>query len=94
MQLQRDQNGFFPAAKEEFQAAGYETALKIFQKGTSKGGTTYGAATHEQFVQSGICQMMHDHQICFTEGGRYVYSWKDYKKQTSPGLRILKGLSC
>jgi len=127
MQFERDQNGLFPAAKEEFQAAGYETALKIFRKGTSRGGTTYikpnfvggfnaderslncghsthpsfvigfcdglkgmgntnivvgsnGAATHEQFVQSGICQMMHDHQICFTEGGRYVYSWKDYKK--------------
>jgi uncharacterized protein (DUF362 family) len=125
--LERNEDGKFPAAKEQFQTAGYETALAIFRKGASKGGTTYikpnfvggfsdderslncghsthpsfvvgfcdalkgmgntniivgsnGAAKHEHFVQSGICEMMYDHTICFTEGGRYVYTWKDYTK--------------
>lgn len=127
LQLERDKDGLFPAAKDQFQCAGYETAMKIFRKGSSEGGTTYikpnfvggfnaderslncghsthpsfvvgfcdalkgmgnsnivvgsnGALRHEQFVQSGVCAMMRDHGICFTEGGRYVYTWKDYQK--------------
>ncbi|MCE5250188.1 DUF362 domain-containing protein [bacterium] len=125
--LQREQDGKFPAAKEKFQLAGYDTALRMFRKGTIKGGTTYikpnfvggfndderslncghsthpsfvvgfcdglkglgntniivgsnGAASHEQFVQSGISEMMRDHGVCFTEGGRALYKWGDYKK--------------
>ena len=36
-----------------------------------------GAAQHKHFVESGICEMMHNHKICFTEG-KYN-SWHDYK---------------
>ncbi len=37
-----------------------------------------GAAKHKDFVQSGICEMMHNHKICFTEG-KYD-SWSDYTR--------------
>ncbi|MFC1693520.1 DUF362 domain-containing protein [Candidatus Latescibacterota bacterium] len=121
----KDNDGKFPTEKEKFRRAGYETAHKMFIKGTSKGGTTCikpnfvggfnaderslnngvsthpsfvagfcdalkelgntnivvganGAATHENFVQSGICEMLHESGICFTEG-KYP-SWKDYIK--------------
>ncbi len=127
LDLNKDEDRRFPSAREQFQIAGYETAIKIFRKGTIRGGTTYikpnfvgafssdersvnsghsthpsfvagfcdglkglgntnivvgsnGAATHEQFVQSGVCEMMHDHGVCLVEGGHYVYKWGDYKK--------------
>jgi uncharacterized protein (DUF362 family) len=35
-----------------------------------------GAAKHEDFVNSGIAGMMHEHQVCFTEG-KYE-KWEDY----------------
>ncbi|MFC1538544.1 DUF362 domain-containing protein [Candidatus Latescibacterota bacterium] len=37
-----------------------------------------GAATHDNFVESGICDMLDSHGVCFTEG-KYE-SWSDYKK--------------
>ncbi len=122
---QKDAYGKFPPEKEQFQREGYETALRIFSKGSAKGGTTYikpnfvggfnadersvnngvsthpsfvagfcdalkelgntnivvgvnGGAKHSNFVESGICEMLDSHGVCFTEG-KYN-SWKDYKK--------------
>ncbi len=37
-----------------------------------------GGATHEHFVDAGVCDMMREHEICFLEG-RYK-SFHDYKK--------------
>ena len=37
---QKDGDGKFPPEKERFARAGYDTALKMFSKGTEKGGTT------------------------------------------------------
>lgn len=121
---QKDSDGKFPPEKEQFEVAGYDTALKIFRKGSEKGGTTYikpnfvggfnadsrsvnngvsthpwfvagfcdalkgmgntnivvganGAAKHDNFVEAGICELLHDRGVCFTEG-KYE-SWKDYK---------------
>jgi len=121
---QKDNDGKFPPEKEHFARAGYSTALKIFSKGTDKGGTTYikpnfvggfnadsrsvnngisthpwfvagfcdalkgmgntnivvganGAAKHNNFVESGICELMHTRGVCFTEG-KYEH-WKEYK---------------
>jgi uncharacterized protein (DUF362 family) len=37
-----------------------------------------GAATHQNFVESGICKMMDEHRLYFTEG-KYK-SWHDYTK--------------
>ena len=36
-----------------------------------------GAAKHENFVESGVCELLHTRGICFTEG-KYA-QWKDYK---------------
>lgn len=121
---QKDSDGKFPPDKEQFARTGYATALKMFSKGSEKGGTTYikpnfvggfnadsrsvnngvsthpwfvagfcdalkgmgntnivvganGAAKHNNFVESGICDLMHTHGVCFTEG-KYKH-WKDYK---------------
>ena len=121
----KDEDGKFPPDKEQFERAGYDTARKIFRKGSSTGGTTYikpnfvggfnadersvnngisthphyvagfcdslkelgntnivvganGAARHNNFVQSGICELMHGRDVCFTEG-KYA-SWDDYDK--------------
>lgn len=35
-----------------------------------------GAAKHEDFVNAGIAEMMHEHKVCFTEG-KYE-KWEDY----------------
>ncbi len=37
-----------------------------------------GAATHQNFVESGICELLDDHGVCFTEG-KYA-SYADYTK--------------
>jgi len=37
-----------------------------------------GAATHDRFVESGICEMFHLRDVCFTEG-KYK-SWADYDR--------------
>ncbi len=37
-----------------------------------------GAARHEHFVQSGVCELMDDAGVCFTEG-KYA-SWDDYER--------------
>ena len=121
---QKDSEGKFPPEKEQFEVAGYNTALKMFRKGSEKGGTTYikpnfvggftadsrsvnngvsthpwfvagfcdalkgmgntnivvganGAATHENFAEAGICELLNDRGVCFTEG--MYESWKDYK---------------
>lgn len=123
----RDEDGLFPAEREQFEREGYKTAQKLFRKGTGKGGTTYikpnfvggfsaddrsvnngssahpsfvagfidalkemgntniivganGAASHKNFVESGICEMMHNRGVCFYEGGRTIFKFKDYKK--------------
>ncbi|MFC1606882.1 DUF362 domain-containing protein [Candidatus Latescibacterota bacterium] len=120
----KDQDGKFAPEKEQFARAGYSTALRMFSKGSEKGGTTYikpnfvggfnadvrsvnngvsthpsfvagycdalkgmgnnnivvganGAAKHKNFLESGICELFHDRNICFTEG-KYE-SWHDYK---------------
>jgi len=121
----KDDDGKFPPEKEQFRRAGYETAMRMFRRGTEKGGTTYvkpnfvggfnaderslnngvsthpyfvagfcdalremgntnivvganGAAKHRHFVESGVCELMHECGVCFTEG-KYD-SWKDYEK--------------
>lgn len=58
---QKDADGKFPPAKEQFQREGYETALKIFSKGNTKGGTTYikpnfvgGFNADERSVNNGV----------------------------------------
>ncbi|MBN1292149.1 MAG: DUF362 domain-containing protein [Candidatus Latescibacteria bacterium] len=121
---QKDSDGKYPPENEVFARAGYSAAMKIFRKGSEKGGTTYikpnfvggfnadprsvnngvsthpwfvggfcdaligmgntnivvganGAAKHENFVESGICELMHTRGVCFTEG-KYEH-WNDYK---------------
>jgi len=134
---QKNENGRFPAEKEQFALSGYHTARKIFRQGNKKGGTTYikpnfvggfsanersvnngvsthpsfvagfcdalkeigntnivaganGAASHENFVESGICAMMHDRGVCFTEG-KYK-SFRDYKKSEITWVNYPEGV--
>ena len=125
LDLARDEEGKFPAAKELFERAGFDTARRMFRKGTERGGATClkpnfvggfdadprnlnngvsthpwfvagycdalhdmgnsnivvganGAMVHEHFVQSGICELLDEHGVCFTEG-KYE-SYGDYER--------------
>ncbi len=122
---QKQEDGKFPPEYEQFALAGYNTARKMFRKGSETGGSTYikpnfvggfnadersvnngvsthpsfvagfcdalkeigntnivvganGGATHENFVESGVCDILHHRGVCFTEG-KYK-SWSDYNK--------------
>lgn len=57
--------------------AGFCDALKEMGNNNIVVGAN-GAATHDNFVESGICDMMYHHGICFAEG-KYE-SWKNYTK--------------
>ncbi len=57
--------------------AGFSDALKEMENTNIVVGAN-GAAQHEHFVQSGICEMMHERGVCFTEG-KYK-SYDDYIK--------------
>ena len=69
---ERNSNGRFPEEKEQFAREGYSTAMKLFRKGTEKGGTTYikpnfvggfqhslnnGVSTHPWFT-AGFCDAL------------------------------------
>jgi len=134
---QKDQGGKFPPEYEQFGRTGYDTAGKIFRKGTEKGGTTYikpnfvggfnadarsvnsgitthpsfvagfcealkemgnttivvganGGAKHENFVESGVSEIMHQCGVCFTEG-KYS-SWNDYRKDEITWIDYPEGI--
>jgi uncharacterized protein (DUF362 family) len=57
--------------------AGFCDALKELSNENIVVGAN-GAASHRNFVESGICEMLHERGVCFTEG-KYK-SYKDYSK--------------
>ena len=56
--------------------SGFCDALREMGNTTIVVGTN-GAATHQNFVESGICELLHYRNVCFTEGE--YGSWKDYR---------------
>ncbi len=72
-----------------FFVAGFCEALKEMGNTNIVVGAN-GGATHERFAESGICELFHNRDVCFTEG-KYK-SWSDYEKSEVTWTRYSDGV--